>query len=40
MLVWDGGDPNPVSSTASVSAESISALFMCLEQDLLLGRVP
>ena len=40
VLLWDGGDPNPVSSIASISAECISALFMYLEQDLpLLERV-
>lgn len=40
VLLWDGGDLNPVSYIASISAECISVVFMYLGQDLpLLGRV-
>lgn len=40
VLLWEGGDPNPISSIASIVAECISALFMYLKQDLpLLGQV-
>lgn len=38
VLLWEGGDPNPVSSVASMSAECLSALFIYLEQDLPLLR--